>query len=64
MKGGIAVDIKKEKQDAEEFIAGIVKNLAPEDKQRVLDILLGAAIIATPARQGVPGSNSTQLQCG
>lgn len=47
----------KEKQDAEHFITAVVKQLKPEDKQRVADILLGFKL-ATPERaypmSGIP----------
>lgn len=41
------LDYKEERKDVEEFINSTVKKLTPEDKQRVADILFGAAIVLT-----------------
>ncbi len=41
------LDYKEERKDVEEFINSTVKKLTSEDKQRVADILFGAAIVLT-----------------
>lgn len=59
-----AIEYRKEENDMENFIVGIVKNLSEPNKQRVADLLMGVLLAESMDKDKPQHPHGVHVQCG